>query len=377
MIKRIYLKKWSKNNDVINFFDNEIESFERQFPDEYIELIEKLLSHYSFYEESTYYKNIEDYIEFINDYCIKNDIEDFCLCLPVVNNYNSKNSHIFTSLLNNSFDVYVALNDTVIKYNNIFIVDDYSGSGITILNFLKNNEDLFKFDSNKRIYISPMIFTDVANEKFNELIKDYSNVYNIGFLERKAKFITKQGVLNSVEKNKLEILSKAYCYKKDCIFGFKDVEDLFSTYFSTPNNTIGIFWDSDEILYKGLFNRGINYKEKLMKNRFISSTLNEIKSYLRPGKRITIKHLITALLLINERNKNEILKIIKLKQSDFTDIKNKLIDSKIIHEYSYGKYEKGLNFKRFFKTGYDKLDIIGKIDDNNKYQERLIKCINR
>ena len=132
------------------------------------------------------------------------------------------------------------------KINNVVLIDDFSGTGKTIITFLQGQNTFF---CEKKIFILLVEVMKEAKEKIELFAKE--NDMNITILTNSIKDKAFFDKSNSFIKKFINI-SKRRKIGKDFIKGYKESESLVSFFNNTPNNTLGLFWyksDSNQPLF--------------------------------------------------------------------------------------------------------------------------------
>lgn len=144
------------------------------------------------------------------------------------------------------------------EITNIAIVDDYMGSGNTIVNYLKKLLDINKELSKKNIVIIVLQGSQIGKQTIDNFAKD--NNLKISVIA--SKYSKKAFDSDNIYSNNEVALhrsnySKIYDKRINNVnykFGYKEIEALVSFYYNTPNNTLGLFWQNI-CGFKGLFER--------------------------------------------------------------------------------------------------------------------------
>lgn len=250
-LKNECIERWGKENydERIERFVNIYESWIESIPIKNRELIYKLIEKYEYYGHLYVNKKLgELHNDFINKYNIDNNetlytyIEksdsifsssiEYMIEYKIINNISSKNFCINIKEINKYYAQYI---------KNIVLVDDYSGTGESIIKYLNKNLKLFK---GKNIYIilisiSRDAITNIQDEFKNKDIKIHINSSN---LEEKAFLKLNLSEEETIKKrDEFELISKQKGIIED-MWGKGNTEGLVSFYNNTPNNTLGIFW---------------------------------------------------------------------------------------------------------------------------------------
>ncbi len=145
------------------------------------------------------------------------------------------------------------------KKNKIIIIDDFVGTGNTIIATIKNLLDNLK-ESNAQ-QISFYIFSPIGTEKAQESLKKREGIKDVCFTKILPAVLNQYQKLNTVDhsnpKDHLRSLTKSFGnYKKNYVFGYQDSQVIYYRRGANcPNNVLGIFWCRRENEEKTLFER--------------------------------------------------------------------------------------------------------------------------
>lgn len=258
-IKAQCLSRWKYKDTKIENFDNKFDDWISQFSEDFKPICYKLLERFDYYTNSEVNGIIEDIYnslvlsENLNSEetiygIIENDenrIGSSAVYLTILANINNIDAkHVF----NNSFPREI---ENGIK--NIVLIDDFCGSGDTVIKFMENKIDkLISYN----IYIIFIHVMQNGEKSIKEFAKE--NKINLKSLKYKSSnkiFETDLFSLETIEETK-QITEKETESKKinKNIFGYKDSQSLVSFFGNTPNNTLAIFWKDTEN-YNSIFPR--------------------------------------------------------------------------------------------------------------------------
>lgn len=216
----------------------------------------------------------------------------------------------------------------------VILIDDFSGSGDTIKNFLKNMAEIIK---NKEVIIFIIDITEEAKKVILTTFKEYgysnaavhySNLrgkcFDVGYLDDKYNY---KEMLKEFEETVL--LSKHP-------LGYKDSQALVTFYRNTPNNTLSSYWLNEQSSWKPLFKRendavdffGDKYYEKHRQNIIYNLAKLDIEDY-------DMKDLIYLMYIKEKDNISEdfeIKKILGYNDTQLLEHENLLIQGKLISE---------------------------------------------
>lgn len=228
-----------------------IENWLTHFSKEEQELLLDLLSKFYYYSEEKI--KIKTKELFNNFTCEHKDIIDQIVYSKVYKEYGASYSDIlFTSFwLNNNLsdqaepNLYQLIKDGSMP-SHVAIVDDYSGTGKTLIKtidqFIQANGDA----ANTVYYFLTLHITNRAIAQ----IKEYSNStgvqIKIVFLETSEETFKRGYLYEEVDaiakKHAYQVMCNNLSISKDYILGFDEVESLVAFHYNTPNNTLGLFW---------------------------------------------------------------------------------------------------------------------------------------
>lgn len=253
----------------------------------------------------------------------------------------------------------------VSRHNNILLVDEYSGSGTSIVSCIK-----FIIEQNcnvKKIYVYSMIMTQAAKDYIEE--QTFPQKIDIKILPTKFRetyFLSKQKILTEEEVNLYNLTCKKYGVNSKYIHGFKNIEELISFPMSTPNNTLGLLWTMNK-KYLSLLNRDCNMFDYM---RFKSpEEINNIKKSVKTQPmNMTRNQVASAILFILNYPPDKILEILNIGES-IKKVEENLKFNKIISLEPEGWYIKGVNFfvhidENLYENLFDSVDEQTLIESN-------------
>lgn len=238
-------------------------------------------------EEVNCYKDLEinDYINATITHIIKNETREIYMILK--EKISSSNHTIISKVLKDglleeyniikySKDNGIELKE--VKENSvILIVDDYVGSGKTIIDILKELENYY---NNQNVKIISYIWQEKAINKINEYINETERINNYEI------HIDENSIIEKSFKERYEENSRIFKYIKDtcntcrdkrCRFGYNRTGAMLTINGLSPNNNISMLWRDDlgdERTWIPPFNRDISAitmqikKEKIIKESY-------------------------------------------------------------------------------------------------------------
>ena len=314
----ILQRKFQKNlkevfvNKCMKFIDNEETEQERK---KLLEIIKKV-SWFSFVDINMFFQ-----VSICN---LLKEIDDDAYFLYENRRPESSNHQIISSLSLNcgiakdQYIYYIKQHGKIIikekrKITNktIFIVDDYSGSGSTIENLIKEIEkNYFQND----VYIIVYIWQKTAYEKISKFLKEQTkNNYHI---YKDDEMIEEMDYKEKCKKQKeiqkmIETICQG-CPDEEERFGYKNTGAMISINGVSPNNNISMLWRRNiiyhEMNWSNLLDRDFcwevldNKKKKLVSKSFKVNEIYETEKYINSN--LTQKDLELLIYLFNEYSIN-------------------------------------------------------------------------
>lgn len=279
-------KYWdSPNDERTKHFKDVLPDFLSEFKKEEKPLIISLIKRIDYYSHSIVNESlIELHRMLIEDMQFNEDSSIYCVLKEQSGRINSSHEYLAAFRLLNGISKYIVYPDIKdasgdLKYiENVILIDDYCGSGDTLINYVKKYSELL---SNKKIVYAVVHAMEEAVDK----IIDYSqesgiDIQMIYVFKSKRAFLTRQS--DRVRFKAASIRLGIRNEKKE-IWGFEKTEALVSFYNNTPNNTLGVFW-KDTKKNKPLFPRENDKRpswysmKKDQKSRSINNYNLEVKN---------------------------------------------------------------------------------------------------
>lgn len=136
----------------------------------------------------------------------------------------------------------------------LVLIDDYSGSGSTIDDFISKIKDYIP-NNIKKIFVVCVHITEGAKVRIKKSLEKNCFEGQVVYYECSSKYFeNKPQDELLIEKFERDIVKPSR--EKD-ILGFASTESVVTTYRNTPNNTLSLFWSDNpnEIAWKPLFPR--------------------------------------------------------------------------------------------------------------------------
>lgn len=317
-----YIATWGNDRDC-EIYEKDVDFWLSQFPHENKELLMELLKKFNMFRGHYYSLCIKDLFkkytnynpnwqvtarffevkkdknkvnnsdEFFLDFWKQNEIKAFC-------NGNIKET---------------CDNDKDIKQ--IVLVDDFSGTGKTVKDFLLLIKEKFPNITKYHIVILVLACTTMAEQLIIDSALENNLDVRVLSVKKFNKFFipdynTSSKVIETKKQNYMDICRQ---FRIQNPLGYGEAEALVAFDYNTPNDTLGIFWeeqfDGAERLFKGL--RPRKHFNRLVKNK--SSCRLSFKN-----KEGDYKYLIFSYVCIyckNRFSKSKIMKLLGLTNSQF------------------------------------------------------------
>ena len=227
--------------------------------------------------------------------------------------------------------------------NTIIVIDDFSGSGKSIVDMLKDVNDLA--NCKKKVIVSPMLITDFSKENIE---KEKINLTNLEISFelvndiRQAKVLSSKLLLDSEQKqlyditcNSLNVVSK---------YGYEDTEELIAFSYYTPNNTLGLLWEPSEYILPFL-KRDNNSFVVINNNLYFSHDKIELlkKMIINEYNLKNRRKSILSIFLLLGFDKEYIWTHLKIRnEEEYANLIEKCINDKIITTFIYNLYFRGI-----------------------------------
>lgn len=330
-----FLNKWLDEYDSVeSSYEKYIDSFLSQFEFRQRLVIIKMLNRYSFYNHIQKEKMFLEYVDKINEFIAGiNNKGEYRIVTPIKDN-KPHNSDIFGVYFKDEDFFERNISDDVLSAcNHLFVVDDYSGTGDTIIKFLSEKLKQGVLKQKTVVYAIPVFMTNEALHNLSAKgIKVNTNISVV----RQAKFYTQQNIINSAEKMIFDEASLKLCrVQAKYLNGYEKTEDLFSLPYATPNNTFGLFWSDSNTLYRPLFSRKGEQVFSMKSERFKHDFLKAADAMLIDGriKALDIKKrfsIYIPILMLAGCNFGDIKQMLGLDNNKYFKYKGYLLDLGII-----------------------------------------------
>ena len=248
-------KRWG-DADFKKEFDSILENWLSQFSKKERPLLMELLKNFYYYTEKAIDKKVVNLHEI---FLIKNgnDLSNV-LFTKIPKEYGVANSDlIFTSYwFNNNIKGYASY-DVIRDYleknvipEKLVIIDDYIGSGDTIIEALQKMFSIAPELQNSKLFVLVIHVSFSGIKKLNDYVVKQGLDLDFIYLEKTDKAFQEDYIFSKIDaKLKKEEYKKICECKSVCkkiVLGYKDIQSLVAFNKTTPNNTLGLFWHSAE-----------------------------------------------------------------------------------------------------------------------------------
>lgn len=333
-------EKWTSHPVIKENINNAISNYLQQFSSDEADVVKKMLLEFSFYDQYSFDLIIDNFINNLEEKC------DYQKDFFVAVHHDRYNHHsdIFYGKLK-QIKIY-RLNGKKWKndLNNktrIIILDDYSGSGNSIIKTIERiynvlNDLIKQFE----IIIAPMIITNEAHNIIDKTLEQMRINYKFFdySINREAKFISNNKLLTMQEKEVFYRFSKQYINVGiDYVDGYNSTEDLLAFSDFTPNNTLGFFWWECTELYIPLFKKN--------RNRFFDQNCCISKEYILEIKKCILEETIInkkekallAMFIVLGFEKDKCINLMHINQKKYEKILSKILEERVINNNTIGE----------------------------------------
>jgi len=380
-------KKWD-NMSFCQHFDTILDEWLNQFDLKNKNLILELLEHFFYYTENIIKKQIIELNNKFKNHQMINMEET--IYVPVYKKYGVAYSNIYCALYwfyNALYDYFenniddLLINEQIPKV--LVIIDDFSGSGETLIKTLKHFADInIEIKRTKIFFLVLHITTDACMNIKKYAIENEFNL-EIIFLHKTDKTFKENYIYREYDcKNKKDSYIEL-CKEKNVIesniLGNYDTESLVSFEYNTPNNTLGLFWHKDDN-FNSLFSRHKKYNPTLKKMRNQALLNERIKKHGTALKEIHEKQLnyfiVYCVIMADNLSLDKAKEIFGLTQKKLDDYLNEMIKKDYI-AIQDGKICASDNLKKYllkYKLAEFKL-IYNDLLEDKKIQLNEVKYI--
>ncbi|MBR6574223.1 MAG: hypothetical protein IKK61_04455 [Clostridia bacterium] len=234
--------------DVRHEFSKRIDTWLSVFDESEHPLLLALLSHFYYYSEKGLRKKAKE-LKALQEKTWPECREP--VYIPVIKDFGAGYSELFFNCFwyENGLRPYVEKNILNLLENNeipeeIIIVDDYAGTGKTLIRTIKELISANRDVSNSQIYLLAIHMTQKAETKIRTFAEDNSLHVQILSLEQSEEAFRGGYLFETIEaekqrRNYLEVC-KRFGVKYE--MGYGNIQSLVAFKYNTPNNTLGLFW---------------------------------------------------------------------------------------------------------------------------------------
>ena len=370
-----FLNKWFSDASEISSSQKLISKFLGQFSETVEQpIVYKLLESFIYINKEAYEDDVNDFVYSINEFISSLD-GDVLVTLPFFSDGRIHNSYFNIQFNNINHFQLINSGSGLSQYKHIVFIDDYSGSGSTITNFvdLLINKSYVDVKMQKlyfsSIYITPIAVDKIETTKIIEYLKDIPIKHDCGWAKK---------LLNEKEEKIFVSLSNKFGVMEDYIKGKDGIEDLFSLYRYVPNDDIGIFWYKNQYRVSfPLFNRysGLSAHSTIKYHSYDELDLLRNLYLVNDNNKVHRFYLLVIILYMQGYTEREIRQLLNRSSSDFVykslefGETNKIISGRDIGVNFYNYYDKE---KYFLYKNFGKLPL-NNIEE--KVKNNLIKKI--
>lgn len=260
------LHSWGKEADTpclderLRDFDQNFESWIIQFPPQYISIVLTLVSHMEYYSHQKVNKQLKElHQKLLEATSITEDDTIYTFIRSKGGYSNSSNDYWTEYKAINRINKRICIVDAsklqpeaIYAIKNIIVIDDFSGTGCSLITEIKNNLDLYK--GKEIFFITIGIMEDAIQSLNNYCEKIDARITFITSFKQQKAFQRELFENNEDAKNTVHVISNDFGIPERWIMGFEDSQALVAFYNNTPNNTLGIIHCNTE-KYKSLFPR--------------------------------------------------------------------------------------------------------------------------
>lgn len=294
----VNFSSWTTDKNLKKCIKEWYKYYIKQFKSDEKIVIDKIMNEVTFYDYITLLKIKNEYFDNLFKIYVT-------LCKPIIcstiKDNKAHNSYSFISdFKSKSMNFEVNVNKISLDdYEEIIIVDDYSGSGDSII---KTINRIIGRNKSIKIIVFPMICTQFAKNNLSDYLKiklPYINSEVYTFITRDIHYISEEKILDDYEKSIFENFSTELCkVRSEFLYGYNNCEDLLSMHYFTPNNTLGFLWWFENDNYESFFGRNDNNNFYLSMNKFGNDVKKIIKLSISRCKKTEDKKKKTLLILL-------------------------------------------------------------------------------
>ena len=255
--KKAFLKKIKYNDDRIDYFEKNYDKWMDEIPEEVRPIIELLLTYFDYYS----HRRVNEYLEVLHEKILKEyNVQDeealHTFLKKKDGNLNSSMEYFMDyrniNLIDKGYcydDIRCIAPDEWGNIENIIIVDDCCGTGGSLKKFLANMNLDFR---GKTIYYIVIHAMQLGKENLDIIAKKFNTKIELVAMNIREKAFSIEALGDY--KNTICEFSRSKGLNEKYWLGIDESEALLAFYNNTPNNTIGLFWESNGD-YQAIFPR--------------------------------------------------------------------------------------------------------------------------
>ncbi len=257
-----YVDNWSLEPCEREIIKRNVTCYLLQFEGENLDLVNKILENLTVVNINEFNKNANSFKKNVKQFMLEHkEIGVFCVVDELEKPHHSYGFlQYFSGMKNVRTSVYLKdnLDYEFNKYEEVLLIDDYSGSGQSFCEAIKLIND--NTQNKKKIYIACMYMTSLAKSNIinyctnNNLLK-IEIVFNDSWIQLRSDFIKECCSFSEEEILQFEKICLEICgLNQENIYGFGSVGDGVSFVNWTPNTTIPMLWQNGK-KYVAIFSR--------------------------------------------------------------------------------------------------------------------------
>ncbi len=277
------LARWSSQDKRTDDFKENFITWIAQLPDESKPLVLKLLENFDYYTHTETNRILRQlHQKLIDEYLISDENTIYTFIRSKTGEGNSSIDYWIDYKFINNLNKHICFADTTFITNkqwemidNIILVDDCSGTGKTLTDYVRENALVYK---NKRIFYIIIHAMEESLEKIAQCAAELDvSIVPLYSIARCKAFINP--VLGDdliVIKTSFVDLSQSLGIPQPHILGYEESEGLMAFHNNTPNNTLGLFRWVDK-RYKAIFPRTNDPRPEWQRKETLDKLINDRK----------------------------------------------------------------------------------------------------
>lgn len=254
-------KRWG-GMKIRDTFAKRIDEWLKAFPEEEHAFLLELLAEFYYYSEERIKKNVVE----LNCRFLKNfegDINEVVYTKIIKEQGIAFSDVLFTTFwlqnsISNAENNIIGLLEEEQVPKTIVVVDDYSGTGKTLIKTINTMLQINEAVKDVKFYFLTLHMTNRSVIQINEYARNVGLDITLVSLDYTDETFKKNYIYNDIDaeskKRNYSEICKSKKVKEDYILGYEDVSSLVAFHYNTPNNTLGLFWQ-DLAEFAALFPR--------------------------------------------------------------------------------------------------------------------------